>query len=262
MSSAEQGTHTESSNTRGPELGQRTNRGGTRVNRGRSKWSNRNNKNTFTGKTKEMNSHVFQLQVEQKRKGQYQETLDQLQVYASATYKRDIKVLKVLFTDLEQPKLAIPIPTKDPTPVEELLFKEEVRQYSKDKKSLESTLVSLYNVVWGQCSKLMQNKLKANPKYDTFNNASDVVTLLKEIKLLSNKIDENTSMYDALHEAKAKFYRYQQADNESLADHMRNFKDLCNSIEYHGGDTFFDNGMKEREIRADIENNIHTDTSH
>ena len=200
-----------------------------------------------------MNSHVFQLQVEQKRKGQFQETLDQLQIYASNTHRKDIKALKILFTELEQPILVPPSPVKNSTPVQDILFKEEVKQYTKDKKSLESTLVSLYNVVWGQCSKLLQNKLKANPLYDD---------LKKEIKLLSNKIEENTSAYDTLHKAKSKFYRYQQSENETLADHMRNFKDLCNSIEYHGGDTFFDNGMKEREIRADIENNIHTDTSH
>ena len=42
---------------------------------------------------------------------------------------------------------------------------------------------------------------------------------------------------------------------------MINFKDLCNSIDYHGGDTFFDNGMKEREIRADVKDNVTTDTT-
>ena len=67
-------------------------------------------------------------------------------------------------------------------------------------------------------------------------------------------------MYDALHEAKSKFYKYQQGDNESLADHMRNFKDLCSSIEYHGGDTFFNKDMQEREIRADVKDKI-TDTT-
>ena len=199
-----------------------------------------------------MNANVFQLHVEQKRKGQYQETLDQLQVYAANMYRKDIKALKVLFTDLEQPTILMPIPKKNPTTVEDILFKEEVKQYTKDEKSLESTLVSLYNVVWGQCSKLLQNKLKANPLYDDFNNSSDVVTLLKEIKLLSNKIEENTSAYNALHEAKSKLYRYQQGENKSLADHMRNFKDLCQSVEYHGSHTFFGQGMKEREIRADL----------
>ena len=42
---------------------------------------------------------------------------------------------------------------------------------------------------------------------------------------------------------------------------MRNFKDLCNSVEYHGGDTFFDNTMKEREIRADVKDDIPTDST-
>ena len=259
MSSRPNSPHRESSTTRGSNPGQRTGRSGTRGGRGRQRWNPKSNKNTFNGKTREMNGNVFQLQVEQKRKGQYQETLDQLQVYAANMYRKDIKVLKVLFTDLEKPTILMPIPVKNPSTVEDILFKEEVKQYSKDKRSLESTLVSLYNVVWGQCSKLLQNKLKANPKYDDFNNSSDVVTLLKEVKLLSNKIEENASAYDALHKAKTKLYRYQQGDNESLADHMRNFKDLCNSVEYHGGDMFFDETMKDNEIRADAKDDIPTD---
>ena len=162
MPSNENNPQMEPSNAHGSDLGQRTSSCGTRGSRNRTKWNNKPNRNIFTRKNKEINSHVFQLQVEQKHKGQYQETLDQLQVYASAAHTRDIKALKVLFTKLEQPVITVPIPTKNPTPVEDILFKEEVRQYSKDKKSLESMLVSLYNVVWGQCSKLLQNKLKAS----------------------------------------------------------------------------------------------------
>ena len=65
--------------------------------------------------------------------------------------------------------------------------------------------------MWGQCNKSLQNKLKANPKYRTFGDDSDVATLLVEIKPLSNKIEEKTSMYESLDEAKIKFYyRYQQ----------------------------------------------------
>ena len=82
-----------------------------------------------------MNAHVFLLQVEQKYKGQYQETLDQLQVYASSIYKRDIKALKVLITELEQPTLIAQIPIKNPTIIEDTLFKEKIKQYTKDKKA-------------------------------------------------------------------------------------------------------------------------------
>ena len=202
-----------------------------------------------------MNGHVFQLQVEEKRRGQFQETLDQLYIYESSMYKKDIMQLKTLFTELKQPELVELEMGENSTPSQKTLSKEEVCQYVKDKKSLETTLISLYNVIWGQCSKLLQNELKSNSKYSIFNNTSDVSTLLTKIKNLSNKIEENTFIYNALHEAKAKFYRFQQSEGETLADHMRNFKDLGNSVDYHGGDIFFDKEMTEQEMRQDIKDN-------
>ena len=107
-----------------------------------------------------------------------------------------------------------------------------------------------------KCSKLLQNKLKLNPKYSSFDDSSDVVTVLIEIKTLSNQIEENVSSYDALHDAKAKLFRYQQGADESLADHMRNFKDLYSSIDYNVGDMFIDMTMIEVEMREDIKKNI------
>ena len=81
----------------GSNPGQRPSRNGTQGCRGRQKWEkSKQNKGNFTGKTKEMNGHVFQLQVEQRCKGQYQETVDQLQVYASPAYKKEIKKLNGL----------------------------------------------------------------------------------------------------------------------------------------------------------------------
>ena len=100
------------------------------------------------------------------------------------------------------------------------LYTEEARQYIKDKRSLETTTGALPNVVWGQSSRLIQNKLKSNKNYIEFDTNSDVATLLTEIKNLSNRIEDNTSVYNALHEAKVNFYKYQQSNDESLADHM------------------------------------------
>ena len=112
--------------------------------------------------------------------------------------------------------------------------------------------------MWGQCSKLLQNKLKSRPTFVKMVDNCDVTTLFKEIKILSNKMEDNISTYDALHEAKATLFCYQQSDDETLADHMRNFKDLCNSIEYHGGDVFFDREMVKAVIRSDPTEDVGT----
>ena len=41
---------------------------------------------------------------------------------------------------------------------------------------------------------------------------------------------------------------------------MQNFKDLASSVEYHGGDIFFDRDMTENEIREDKEKNANKTT--
>ena len=129
-----------------------------------------------------MNGQVFQLQLEQKKKGQFQQTLDQLQIYSSSNYKKDIKHLKVLFTKLWQPVIVKSEARDNMTKGEQVMFAEQARQYIKDSMSLDTSLVSLYNVVWGQCSWLLQNKLKSSNRYTEFDNNCDVAGLLTEIK--------------------------------------------------------------------------------
>ena len=89
-----------------------------------------------------------------------------------------------------------------------------------------------------------------------FDNNCDVATLLNEIKTLSSKLDENMSVYDALHKARVKFYQYQQSEEKLLTDHMRNFKNLVSSMEYHSGDIFFNKDMMEKEVKKDTKNGI------
>ena len=78
-----------------------------------------------------------------------------MQVYASSAYKNKIKHLKVLFTQLQEPNIIKPEPTKGGNIQDDTIYREEVCQYIKEKRNLDTTLVSLYNVVWGQCGKLL-----------------------------------------------------------------------------------------------------------
>lgn len=59
---------------------------------------------------------------------------------------------------------------------------------------LDSTLRSLYNIVWDQCSKLMQNKLKTYSKFDNKDANRDETWLLAEIKSISHQLEANVSL--------------------------------------------------------------------
>jgi hypothetical protein len=161
-----------------------------------SRNNNRNNQrnNVFKGETPGMGGHVFQIHSEQTKRGQFQDTLDALKVYSSTTFRKEITSLNKLFTQLKTPEVVKP---KDPplskvknedgtftnkvSRFDETVYNEEVKQWIKDNKNLRSTLTALYNIVWGQCSRLMKNKLKAIRDFDSIEEESDVTQLLKEI---------------------------------------------------------------------------------
>lgn len=108
-----------------------------------SVWSK---KKGFIGHTKEINGKIFQLQTEQKHMGKFRETLEQLHLYTSITYKKDIKHKRILFTTLEQPTILKLELLKGASKAQEVEYVENYKQYINDQKSLETSLVSLYNV--------------------------------------------------------------------------------------------------------------------
>jgi len=162
----------------------------------------------FFGDTKTMNGHVIQVRNEQTRNGEFQDSVDQLRLYSSINHKQEIRVLKSLFDDLEGPKLPEPEEpvdqkikredgtetTKKPSKFQETIYSEQVKQWMKDKRSLDTTLAPVYNIVWGQFSRLMRNKIVGMQDYEGVKNDCDVAKLLREIRKGSNRMKENTSI--------------------------------------------------------------------
>ena len=140
-----------------------------------------------------MNGHVFELHSERRDKSQFADTVKAMRVYASQSFKSDIDSLTILFKELKTPSVKIPedpVETEgkvmdnngDPAMVtsrfEEMKYAEKVKQWIRDDKSLKCTLTSLYHIAWGQCSKLMQNKLTMAKYFDNFNTSGDITALL------------------------------------------------------------------------------------
>jgi hypothetical protein len=193
--------------------------------------------------------------------------MEALRVYASTQFRKDINALTPLFTELKTP--AVPRPKEPETEVlvdskgnesegisrfSETVYQEQIKQWIKDTNSLTATTQSLYNIVWGQCSKLMRNKLCAVQNFQKIETDGDVTALFKEIRGISHQLESNTSVYDSLDEAKRRFYLYKQGDEEPNAKHLQNFKTMVEVIEHFGGNIFRDDALiaieKEKDIKA------------
>ena len=91
---------------------------------------------------------------------------------------------------------------------EETIYNERIKQWIRDGASLKATIRSLYNIAWGQCSKLMQDKITMMKEFLEVETTGNVTRLLKEVKIVMLQIDTNTSAYDALDEAINAYYKY------------------------------------------------------
>ena len=237
----------------------------------------------FKGATEKMHGHVFQTYSEQKQKGQFQITLEELKVYSAENFKEDADNLKSVFKDLKRP--IVPKPTKseltagrvitkeiettdssgnvvtevviedlrddDEKEVDKMIFQQRVIQWVKDTARLKATERALYEVCWGQCSKLMQTALRGEEAYQEFERDGDVCELLRAIRKISSQIQADMNPYDSCLEARRSFELYHQTDKMDLATHLQNFKHLVDCADQAGEGLFQAPGLVQYEKEQD-----------
>ena len=106
--------------------------------------------------------------------------MEALRIYTSSVYKSDIDLMNILFTELKTPVVIKPEDPKETTVtsvkgkettyisiLEETIYNERENQWIRDEKSLKASIRSLYNIVWGRCSKMMRDKLTTIKKFST-----------------------------------------------------------------------------------------------
>lgn len=163
----------------------------------------------FKGKTAALGGNVFQVHSEQRRHGQFSETMDALKVYASTKYVNHIEYLTPIFVNLLPPSITKPTLTNSKITVtladgttreidnatkEELLeFEYKMKFYVKEEISLKVMLRSLFNIIMGQCSKMMISRMAGDEKMKQVKKDSDIIKLLKIIRGVSREITTNTS---------------------------------------------------------------------
>ena len=90
---------------------------------------------------------------------------------------------------------------------EKMKYLKEVKLYLKNKERLSSTVVGLYNIlIWGQCSKKVQNRCRAHKKCQDIKKNHKVDVLLKVIRDITHQFETQTHLFDALDHAIRKYY--------------------------------------------------------
>jgi hypothetical protein len=103
----------------------------------------------------------------------------------------------------------------------------------------------------------MKSKLESLLDYDSFNDALDVIALIKDIKGLTYQFESQRNHSQALHKAISRFCRFYQTKDMSDAMFLENFQTLVSVVEDYGGTIGTDpKGAKAELIKEgiDVEN--------
>ena len=229
------------------------------------KYKKYNSFGTFKGKSKGMDvmdGHVFQVHSEQRKKRRFELTMKQLSVFVSTNYNAQAKYLAPLFHDLSVLSIPRPVLTKtkdskgnevvkeESTDFDKTVFAEKVKMWIKDESTLESTLQSILTIIIEQCSELMQNRLQAEKNYQTLVTTRDVSGMLKAIRAISSQVETNISIYDAVDEAKRRYYKTYQFEEDMNATYLNDYKSVIDIIEHYKSNIYEDPGLINYEVKA------------
>ena len=102
-------------------------------------------------------------------------------IYVRKEYGKNADAIKYVVEHLEDPDLN---PVEDISAADQknrlemFQWQERLKQYMDCEEGLESGKKKLYILIWGQCTKLMKNELKAMSNYEDMNVKQDPIALI------------------------------------------------------------------------------------
>jgi len=211
-------------------------KGNRNVNRGQRGKGNQRSYygNSFKGETEGLNGNVFQTQTESKDPTQYKRTVEALERYCDKVYGVDMRSL--FGPEPEIPSVSPPTrPGADSDEVEVDAYREEIKQFVKDRKCLEKSLRALFSVIWGQCSLNVITKLSSLEELETWKENGLCDELLMAIQQILMEFEHKKCVYVTLFKQLKYFYLSRQSEHQSLHRYFEMFQVMTESIERYGG---------------------------
>ncbi|KAL7564336.1 hypothetical protein ACA910_007188 [Epithemia clementina (nom. ined.)] len=116
----------------------------------------------------------------------------------------------------------------------EMIFKEELTRYFKQKEILSTNTVKVYAFLWEQCSKSMQMKIESRKDFKS-TIEKEPIELLKAIREHALNYQNNKYEMTVILDALRTLVTLKQREDEGLQDYTRRFKTCRDVLESHIG---------------------------
>ena len=146
---------------------------------------------------------------------------------------RELKNPVELYVDRKMPKMDTKIESGS---IEEMILKEEIREYVRTKNLVMSCVTKLYALIWGQCTDGLQSVLKMDAEYEEKTKSFDGVWLLRTIKKILAGVTNYRNGAILLREKLYRLLSTRQFPDESLNEYLTRFKNNYESLKQVAGE--------------------------
>ena len=183
-------------------------------------------KENFKGKCEDLLGNIFDYR-DYRQADQYVVTKKEIEEYIGRTYimgaDTKISLEKLEKVVLEEP----PMPGKEEqdkmTKLEIYKWQKKLDMIFKREQQLDSNLKSAYSLIWGQCTELLRTKIEGVKSYKVIKEAQDAIQLLKEIKSITFKFEEQRYIHHCIYMAKKNFYTTRKKPEVSVNKFLDQF---------------------------------------
>ena len=171
------------------------------------------NQPKFEGREPSLKGFIYDVTGEQ-NPDQYIKTTKEIINYVGRTYMKYTAEFTQAVRDLE---LDAPTALENPDPADALAFevwKLDIKEHCVKEQEYANFRAGLYNVVLGQCTDALQDKLKSHTDFPAA--YQDSIALLLIIKTLTYTFEEWHKLVDALCNIQEMFYSLRQGKHTSL----------------------------------------------
>ena len=139
--------------------------------------------------------------------------------------------ISIAVQTLQKPKFALPPNlTTDALDAEKELWKDAIKQVGKRLNYLDENIKTVYAIVWGKCTDIMQQKLEASDEYNEVWESGDGLRLLSMIKDITYVFQTQKYTGQSAFEAKKKFMNHVQGRTMTVKEHLTSFNNLVDVI--------------------------------
>jgi hypothetical protein len=113
----------------------------------------------------------------------------------------------------------------------------------KRESVLAENVKTVYSLIWGQCTDVMRQKIASHSDYETIEDVSDAIGLLKTIKSIMFNFQGQIYRPQALRDAKRRFYNLFQDRHMTCQAYLHKFQNSVEVIEHCGRGLGIDKGL-------------------